>query len=72
MNHVSRHDVLNLDLNLMAIANDDGLQGQGVLQTVDDVTGVVLLNKPNDSVEQQQPTDHAEIHPVLQTGSKQN
>lgn len=70
MDHISRHDRFHRDLILTAIASDNGLQSQGFLQTVDDVTSVVLLDKPNDSVEQQEPTDHTEIDPVLQTGSK--
>lgn len=59
-------------LNLLegTVAEDDGLEGECLLELVDNRPGLEFLDKTNAGVEQEQSANDTEINPVLETGGK--
>ena len=54
---------------LTSVTKNDSLESKGLLQFVDNRTGLELLDETDGGVEQEQTTDDTEIDPVLETSS---
>jgi len=67
---ITGNDLWGLNLEQTTITENDGLQGESLLELVDDRAGLEFLDETNCGVEQKQGADDAEIDPVLETGSE--
>jgi hypothetical protein len=70
LENVTRNDFRSLDFVKSAITKDDSLESQGLLQFVDNGSGLIFLDETNGGIEQEQGKDNAEVDPVLKTCSK--
>ena len=67
---ITGNDLRGLNLLEGAITEDDSLKGKGLLQLVDNRTGLVLLEETNAGVEHQETENDTEINPILETSSE--
>ncbi|EPE08776.1 hypothetical protein F503_04363 [Ophiostoma piceae UAMH 11346] len=67
---ITGNNLRSLNLLQGAVTEDDSLQGQSLLQLIDNGTSLVLLDETDDGVQQQQSADDTEIDPILKTGSQ--
>jgi hypothetical protein len=67
---ITGNDLGGLDLLEGTVTEDDSLEGQSLLELLDDGTGLELLDETNTGVEQQQGADDTEVDPILETGGQ--
>ena len=67
---ITGNDLGGLNLKETTITENDGLEGESLLQLVDNGTGLELLDKTDSRVEQQKRADNTEIDPILETRSE--
>lgn len=66
LNNITGNNLISIDFDHLSIAPDIGFESQCLLEALDNVAGMILLSESNTSVEDQQPSDDAEVDPVLQ------
>jgi hypothetical protein len=67
---VTGNDVLSSNLYNGAIAQDNSLEGERLLELLHDRAGLELLHETDNGVEQQETANDAKVDPVLETGGK--
>jgi hypothetical protein len=70
LKNVTRNDFWSLDFEESTITENNRFESEGLLQLVDDGTGLELLDETNRGIEQEQSTNNTEIHPILKTSSQ--
>ena len=67
---VTRYDLGSLDLLQRTITQNNCLEGERLLELVDNGTGLEFLDETDEGVQKKQTADDTEINPVLETGRK--
>jgi hypothetical protein len=67
---ITRDNFGSFDFGETTVAENDSLESERLLQFFDNGTSLEFLNETDASVEQQETADNTEIHPVLETSSK--
>lgn len=67
---ITWNDLWGLNFEETTITKNDGLEGESLLEFVDDRTSLVLLDETDGGVEQKEGADDTEIDPILKTCSK--
>lgn len=70
LQNVARNDIWSFDLEKTTITENDSLEGESLLQFVDDRASLELLDKTDSSVQQKQGADDPKIDPILETSSE--
>jgi hypothetical protein len=70
LENIAGNDLRGFNLLQGAVTENNSLQGQGLLELVDNRTSLELLNETDSSVKQQKGNNDTEIDPVLKTGSQ--
>ena len=67
---IAGDDLGSFDLAELTVAENHGLESEGLLELVDDGAGLEFLDETDTGVEEQQSADDTEIDPIGETGGK--
>lgn len=67
---ITRDDIRGINLLEGTITENNSLEGESLLEFVDNGTGLEFLEETDACVEEQETADNTEIDPIFETGSK--
>lgn len=67
---ITRNDLGSFNFVQATVTKDDSLQGQSLLQFLDNGTSLEFLDETDTGVEEQETANDTEIDPVLETSRK--
>lgn len=70
LQNVTGNDLGGLDLEQTTITEYHSLEGKGLLELVDNRSGLEFLDESNTGVEQQESADDTKVDPILEPSSK--
>ncbi|KUI57714.1 hypothetical protein VP1G_10929 [Cytospora mali] len=70
LENITGNDLGSLKLLQGTVTKDNSLQGESLLEFVDNATSLEFLDETNTGVKQKQGTDDTEINPILKTSSQ--
>jgi hypothetical protein len=70
LENISRNDLGGFDFLELAVTKNGGLEGESLLQFLDNGSSLVFLDETDSGIEQQKSADDTEIDPILKTGSE--
>ena len=70
LENVTRNNLRSLHFEETSVTENNSLQGQGLLQLVDNRTGLEFLDETDSGVEEEKGANDTEIDPILKTCSK--